>query len=646
MAVSPVNVTRISQNMRTSLMLDSLRQNQRDVFLAQTRIASGRSFVTPSEDPVSAARALDLTQALARQKQFAANAQYGDSFLAAADSSLTEINALLVQASMIASQTVGSLTSAAEREATAEVVNAIRQQLQIVGNRQISGRYIFGGRNTTDRPFIDALGGVAYVGDTGELLTRVSEDLTAAFSVPGSLLFGALSDRISSDVNLTPLLAETTRLEDITGAAGREIQTGTLVFNEVGGAGVFTADLSTADTIGDVVTMINEAATAAGARLTASLSDTGLDITPVGAPVSVTDASSGRVAADLGILTNTPTNQAITGRTLIPRITRLTPVDALVGGLGFDTDRGFIIDNGGRTATVDLSVAATVQDIINTINNAGVFVLARINEQGTGIDVFNQVSGTSLSIGENGGTTAADLGIRTFDDATPLDRLNFGNGVSILDGLDDLRIVAKDGSNFGVNLDTAVTIGDVIELINAAAAEAGVNITASFTEIGNGLRLEDATGGAGTLAVTLANLSHAATDLGFFDTSSETDTELFGRDVNRTRTEGIIGALTDLENALRADDTQAISQAGGRLDTLRDEVTRIHGIIGARSQAMQSKQLQLEDAALMSEVFLSEVQDLDYAEAVTRLQETLTRLQANLQTGSVVMNLSLLDFLR
>ena len=61
---------------------------------------------------------------------------------------------------------------------------------------------------------------------------------------------------------------------------------------------------------------------------------------------------------------------------------------------------------------------------------------------------------------------------------------------------------------------------------------------------------------------------------------------------------------------------------------------------------MVAKRVQLEDAAVMGRVFLSQVQDLDYAEAVTRLQETLTRLQANLQTGSVVMNLSLLDFLR
>ena len=60
----------------------------------------------------------------------------------------------------------------------------------------------------------------------------------------------------------------------------------------------------------------------------------------------------------------------------------------------------------------------------------------------------------------------------------------------------------------------------------------------------------------------------------------------------------------------------------------------------------EARWLQLEDASLTSEVFLSQVRDVDYAEAVTQLQSAMTRLQVNMQTSSVVLNLSLLDFLR
>jgi flagellin-like hook-associated protein FlgL len=53
----------------------------------------------------------------------------------------------------------------------------------------------------------------------------------------------------------------------------------------------------------------------------------------------------------------------------------------------------------------------------------------------------------------------------------------------------------------------------------------------------------------------------------------------------------------------------------------------------------------MEDAAATTQIFLSQVRDLDYAEAVTRLQVAQTQLQANMQTGSILLNLSLLDFL-
>jgi flagellar hook-associated protein 3 FlgL len=645
MAISPINISRVSHNLRTDFMVDSMRRTQRDLFLSQAQIASGRSFITASEDPIAAARALDLGEALTRQNQFTANLQHGDNFLAAADSAITEISGLINDASVIASQTVSNLTTAAERQSEAEVVAAICQQLQAVGNRQFMGRYIFGGRNTTDRPFVDALGAVGYVGDTGDLLARIGNGLWAPINIPGDQLFGALSSPINTDVDLTPLLTASTRLDDITGAGDQAIRQGVLVFNEVGGAGAFSVDLREADTIGDVVDRINAAAAQAGARLTASLDDTALVITPAGSAVTITDTGTGAIAADLGLYTSEPTTDTITGEPLLPRLTRITPVETLAQGAGVDLEHGLIITNDERTVTVDLSTAETVQDVINTINNAGVFVLARINEAGTGIDIFNQVSGTSLSIGENGGTTAADLGIRTFDSATPLTRLNFGRGVNTIDEQDDLRITARDGSTVDVNLDGAVTVGDVIELINEAATDAGVDVTASFAETGNGIRLTDETGGSGRMSVHGLNLSTAAMDLGLTEPLEPEDTELVGDDVNPTRTEGIIGALVDLDRALRTDDTQAISAAGARLDELGGELTRMHGVVGARSQAMTSRLLQMEEAATSTQVFLSQVRDLDYAEAVTQLQAAVTQFQGSLQASSALLNLSLLDFL-
>ena len=186
----------------------------------------------------------------------------------------------------------------------------------------------------------------------------------------------------------------------------------------------------------------------------------------------------------------------------------------------------------------------------------------------------------------------------------------------------------------------------MIDLINQAAETAGVTITTSFAQTGNGIRISDGTSGGGVLSVSSLNLSSAALDLGLAQVASAGATEIIGDDVNAKRTEGILDVLMDLERALRADDTRAISSAGGRLDELRSEGSRMHGVIGARSQAMKMKLVQMEQATATTKTFLSEVQDLDYAQAITQMQSAMTQMQASLQVSSSLMNLSLMNYLR
>ena len=643
MAVNPINVGRISQSMRFDATLINLQQGQLQSFIAQNKIATGRNFVSLGEDPVAATRALDLRRVLAQQGQLSQNLGHASNILDTADATISEINTLITEAHTIALQNINSTASAAERESEAELILGIRNQLMMVGNRQMDGRFIFAGRETMTAPFTDALGGVAYLGDTGDLLVRSDVGQTEIVNVPGNVLFGALSSQIASSVDLTPAVSADTRLSDVGGISLTQLRAGRLVISEQGGDS-FSVDLSNVDTVGDVADAITAAATAAGSTLSATVTTMGLEIDP-GAAVRITDTGTGQIAASLGILVTTETSSTITGVELTPRISRLTLVSDLARGGGIDLESGLAITNGPESVTIDLSQAETVQDLVNLINNAGSYTLARINDQGTAIDLFNQVSGTALTVGENGGTTAADLGLRTLEQATPLARLNNGAGVTLAEGEDDLEISTSDGESFTVNLDGAETIGDVIESINTAATEAGVSITASFATTGNGIRLEDASRGDEALTVRNAGLSQAAAGLGLTDPALAEDGELVGADVNPTRTEGVFDALVELENALRNDDTAAISRAAESLDGLILETTRTQGVVGARAQNARDQVEQMQLAANSTETLLSEVEDLNYAEAVTELTSAQTQLQATLQTATAVLNLSLFDFL-
>lgn len=100
------------------------------------------------------------------------------------------------------------------------------------------------------------------------------------------------------------------------------------------------------------------------------------------------------------------------------------------GGQGGDFDRtGLQIVNARQTFTFTFEDAETVQDLVNRLNTSSADLVASINDTGSGINIRSRVSGADFMIGENGGTTAQQLGVRTFTRDTQLADLNFGRGV-------------------------------------------------------------------------------------------------------------------------------------------------------------------------------------------------------------------------
>jgi hypothetical protein len=86
----------------------------------------------------------------------------------------------------------------------------------------------------------------------------------------------------------------------------------------------------------------------------------------------------------------------------------------LNNGIGVASGSIQITDATGATATIDLSEAETVQDVIAAINaNQDIDVRASVNRAGTGLVLEDRTGiGGNVTVAEvGGGTTAADLGI-------------------------------------------------------------------------------------------------------------------------------------------------------------------------------------------------------------------------------------------
>lgn len=191
-------------------------------------------------------------------------------------------------------------------------------------------------------------------------------------------------------------------------------------------------------------------------------------------------------------------------------------VTALGSGLEFDRTSGLQILNGGVTHTIDFTSAQTVEDLLNTLNGSSANVLAEINEAGNGIRIRSRLSGADFAIGENGGSTATQLGVRSLTAETYLASMNYGRGVSQADGV-DFSIRRNDGVTFDIDISSARTLGDVIDLINNHPdnTDPATRVVARLAPYGNGIELaDDNPTGNNTLAVIKAFNSNAAIDLG------------------------------------------------------------------------------------------------------------------------------------
>jgi flagellar hook-associated protein 3 FlgL len=787
MAIYPIPAGRSSDALVSRRMLAQMQDAQKRLLTVEQQLSTGLRLQLPSDDTLSASRAMTLQRMLETKKQLQTNLSTTKSFLAASDTALSTVGSLLSDVRGSAITATNSTTSDLQRQALAIDIDAAVEELMTIGNQKFRDRYLFGGSPSTAAPFQASNGFVAYYGNNTTLRTYATPETLLSTNVPGEELFGAISTE-TQGTDLQPNLTDDTRLVDLRG--GRGITLGTLVVSD--GSHTSRVSIAGAQTIGDVARLLEanppagrtisvtvgprglrvEIDAAGGGALTISDADGGTtaaelgirrlagsasepieggDLNPVLLPTTsledilgvraqavvsspgsnndilltardrgaamngvavqfvddnlahaapglsagseyaefdsnaraaqagirlsgfgndlllratspgtdwnnVTirldasqnlgnaanvsydpnaktltiavddsdettlgtlvsavnnagqftaeaDASRGEgydpstavLALDAGVLGNTgnsggaantvyvyidvnetTANQAVAALRASSDVaarfdasldaddtTSASPAGAglvavaahgtTAGGSGTEWDRtsGLQITNGGQTYLIDIHAAETVQDVLNILNNSGAQVLAGINDQRNGISIRSRLSGTDLSIGENGGSTATDLGLRTFALDSALADFNHGIGVRSVEGT-DFVIRRNDGVELAIDVSSAATVADVLDLINNHPNNLSPDsaVTARLSALGNGIELvDDNPTGTETLQVRRANASAAAWDLGLVPAGQDAST---ATDPGETAVAAVaFAAPHDLNTALR-----------------------------------------------------------------------------------------------
>jgi len=183
-------VMRISTSMMYDRGVNQLSTLQSNLLRTQMQLSTGRRVLTPADDPVASARALEVTQSQEMNEQFSLNRQTARSSLDQVDTTLQTVGEVYtdIQDTLIKAGNPG--LSPADREILAVELEATMQDLLGLANSADgTGNYLFAGYKSTTQPFALTSTGANYYGDQGQRELRVGSTRTLGISASGSEIF-------------------------------------------------------------------------------------------------------------------------------------------------------------------------------------------------------------------------------------------------------------------------------------------------------------------------------------------------------------------------------------------------------------------------------------------------------------------------
>ncbi|HUW38246.1 MAG TPA: flagellar hook-associated protein FlgL [Rhodocyclaceae bacterium] len=182
---------RISSGMIFDAGLNSMNTLTDSLLHTQQQVSSGRRVLTPADDPVAAASALDVTQASNINAQYALNQNNATSALGLEATQLSSAGNLLTQAKQLAVQAGNATLNSSDRTTIATQLRAIFDQMLGIANAQdSSGQYLFAGNKGSTQAFSGTVeGGVSYNGDNGQRKLQLSASQQLAVSDSGNAVF-------------------------------------------------------------------------------------------------------------------------------------------------------------------------------------------------------------------------------------------------------------------------------------------------------------------------------------------------------------------------------------------------------------------------------------------------------------------------
>lgn len=186
---------RISTSSMYNANVSLLNQQQTKLLHTQQQIATQRRNLTPADDPIASARALEISQSDASNSQYAINRNAVQLSTSLAESVLQSVTNLLHDVRAIAVNTGnGGLTNSDKQTLATDLSGRLEELLALANSTDGIGNYLFSGFQGKTQPFANNGAVVQYQTDDGQRMIQVSSSRQLAASDSGADIFMRVKD--------------------------------------------------------------------------------------------------------------------------------------------------------------------------------------------------------------------------------------------------------------------------------------------------------------------------------------------------------------------------------------------------------------------------------------------------------------------
>lgn len=144
---------RITNTMMVNTMMRNIYNNLNTMANLDNQMSTGKIINMPSDDPVGITKVLKLSSDIAAHEQYKKNVDGALSWMQATETSVMQLKDVMQRVrELTARGATGALTDE-DKQAMKSEITQLKEQIVSIGNSNYSGKYIFAGYKTTEKPF-------------------------------------------------------------------------------------------------------------------------------------------------------------------------------------------------------------------------------------------------------------------------------------------------------------------------------------------------------------------------------------------------------------------------------------------------------------------------------------------------------------